>query len=243
MSSIKRVLEEYQTTTFDTEYVNSELFQQVITAVEKYIDRSELSIVDVGGGNGTYADRLLHKFSNAKVNIIEPDDYLLSKNRQSERKYLQKGFYQDVRLAVDSHDIVGFNWVLHHFVGDDYNESITLQKNSLKKAYDELKSGGLLLIFENFYDGWLLDDLPGKMIHTYTSSQLLKPLIYNLGANTAGVGVCFHSENIWNNMIKEAGFSIISSQHCYDFGNLAEWKRMVLTIQKQHVGFIIAQKP
>jgi len=242
MTSNIRLLETHQTQTFDVEYVDKDMFTHVKSALIKFMPSNSFSFIDVGGGNGQYADLILNKFPDSQVTIVEPDNYLLSKNSIRQRKTLIPGIYQDTQLGNCKHDVVSFNWVLHHFVGKSYSQTIKYQNQGLEKAYHQLKPGGLLFIFENFYDGFIFKDLPSHIIHSMTASKVLQPVTKRLGANTAGVGVCFHSEQTWLEMLRQQGFSILSNSHCYDFGNLSVIKKALLHIRKQHVGFIVAQK-
>ena len=242
MISNIRLLSEQQTQAFDVEYIDDGMFNLVKGALDKYISTDDFSFIDVGGGNGLYADRILFSFPSSNVIIVEPDEGLLGKNRRHSRKLLVKGTYQCAPISRGVHDVVGFNWVLHHFVGSNYSESLEIQREGLERAYQQLKPGGLLLVFENFYEGSIFHDLPGRLIYSLTASKALRPVTRQLGANTAGVGVSFHSENTWVTMIEQQGFNILSQSHCYDFGNLSALKKSILNIKKQRVGLIVAQK-
>lgn len=243
MTSNIRLLDANQTQTFDVEYVNSDMFKLVRAALIDFMPINDFSFVDVGGGNGHYADQLLSAFPSSSVTVVEPDEYLLSKNKENARKHLIAGIYQDAQLDEGAYDVVGFNWVLHHFVGNSYNKTLQFQREGLEKAYRQLKPGGLLFIFENFYDGAIFNDLPGGLIYQLTASKALQRITHKLGANTAGVGVCFHSENKWASLVEQQGFTLLSQSNCYDFGNLSRLKKMILHISKQRVGFMVAQKP
>lgn len=238
-----KLLDESQTQSFDTEYVNEDLFTVVTRAIQNNFSPNDtIKFMDVGGGNGLYGDRVLSNYDNAEVTIVEPDKYLLGRNRPHPRKKLYAQTFQDID-KLSSYDVIEFNWVLHHFVGKNRANTLALQEQGLNKAFDLLKPGGIVLIFENFYDGMVLDNLPSWLIYRLTASALLSPMTKRLGANTAGVGVCFHSKRTWENMLNHCGFHIQQSDHCYDFGNLSHLKKAVLTIKQQHVGFLVAQKP
>jgi hypothetical protein len=64
-------------------------------------------------------------------------------------------------------------------------------------------------VFENDYVGWLPDPYPTWAIYKFTSSRVLTPVARALGANTAGVGVCFDSEAGWRRAIDAAGLDLI----------------------------------
>ncbi len=242
MSHSVRLLSSQQMKNLDVEYISDGMFSYITTAIDRYLRLDKLGIVDVGGGSGSYADRLLDSYAKSLVTVVEPDKYLLNKNNRHKRKILYQGLYQDCQLLPESYDAVEFNWVLHHFISDSYEKTVEMQKDGIKSAYLQLRKDGLLLIFENFYDGWLLSDIPCRLIYGLTASKRLEKIIRSLGANTAGVGVCFHSERKWIHMIKEQGFTIIDCHHLYDFGNLSWIKKKLLGIKRQHVGLIVAKK-
>ena len=92
-----RLLTTEQTQTFDEEYVCDTLFQQVKPYYNIYSRQNRFDVLDVGGGNGTYADRLLRNFQRAHVTVLEPDEYLLSRNRKHLRKNIVQGTFQKRR--------------------------------------------------------------------------------------------------------------------------------------------------
>lgn len=238
-----KLLSTEQTQAFDIEYVDDSMFNLVIEALDKYqVSHTPFSLLDVGGGNGKYADKVLRNFAQASVVIVEPDSFLAEKNHPHERKQVIQSTFQNVALPQRL-QAIQFNWVLHHFVTDGYHNTCCLQRQALKEAYSALEPGGIIMIFENFYEGGVIEDLPSQLIFHLTSSELLAPITDKLGANTAGVGVCFHSAQFWREQLDLAGFCHIQETHCYDFGTLSTLKRIGLTLKHQRVGLLVAQKP
>ena len=47
------------------------------------------------------------------------------------------------------------------------------------------------------YQGWVVENVPGRLIYHLTSAKLTASLARRMGANTAGVGVCFLSKHQW----------------------------------------------
>ncbi|RJX75327.1 class I SAM-dependent methyltransferase [Vibrio sinensis] len=240
--SIKLLTPE-QAIAFDTEYIDEELFGFVTRTLSAYLDTpEEAHFLDVGGGNGIYADKLLKHYSGCHVTVVEPEACLLNKNVPHENKHLKHDLFQNVTVEQEF-DLIQFNWVLHHFVSDTYEASCHLQENALIQAYKMLKPGGMVVIFENFYEGAASSDRPGQLLFNLTASKVLAPLTKKMGANTAGIGVCFHSELYWRKLCLMAGFKQMASSHCYDFGNLSPLKKRILQIENQRVGLLIAVKP
>lgn len=238
-----RLLSQHQTDDFDTEYVNSSMFQ----LVEDHVNQESYKytcprLLDIGGGNGAYCDRFLHRYPNWRCTLVEPERSLINKNSYNQHKTLLNQTYQTLSNNVIC-DAIQFNWVLHHFVSDSYSKSCQAQQEGLEKAFKLLAPGGSILVFENFYEGNPLVELPSLLIYEMCASKLLERIAGKLGANTAGVGVCFHSEQYWRKLLIEAGFINVRVHHCYDFGNLSSIKKFILTLKHQRVGFITAKKP
>ncbi|GAA5645110.1 class I SAM-dependent methyltransferase [Vibrio proteolyticus] len=237
-----RKLAASQTEAFDVEYISNEMFELVAKPiVERYSNDRPFNLLDVGGGNGIYADKVLEHFPAANVTVIEPEQTLLDKNRPHPRKSLLACTFQQASQQHQQ-DIIQFNWVLHHFVSNSYELTLQVQRAALTEAYQNLKPGGMVFIFENFYEGLWVSDMPGQVIYRLTASDSLKSVVARMGANTAGVGVCFHSESVWKSMLREAGFQEMYVTHCYEFGNLSPVKKACLGLKSQQVGFLVAVK-
>jgi hypothetical protein len=65
-----------------------------------------------------------------------------------------------------------------------------------------------LFVAENSYEGMVIPELAGFLISMVTSSTLFAPLALKLGANSAGVGVCFLPERQWRRVFHEAGLRV-----------------------------------
>jgi phospholipid N-methyltransferase len=242
MENSVRQLHTEQTKSFDTEYIDSQMFERLTEKLDlMYPTNQSFNLLDVGGGNGLYADKILSQYPDSRVTLIEPEQSLIEKNRPHYNKTLHCTLFQNQNLDT-TFDIVQFNWVLHHFIGDTYSSSIALQKSALQTAYDNLSQHGIVVIFENFYEGSLVSNLPGALIYQLTSSKLLAPVTKKLGANTSGVGVCFNSRTKWHDMLLETGFKEIFHVPFYEFGNLGLLKTKLLHLKSQQVGLIIARK-
>lgn len=69
-----------------------------------------------------------------------------------------------------------------------------------------LAPGGRVSIFENMYDGVVVDQLPSYLIYHLTSLKSISPLTRFLGANTGGTGVCFLSKTQLDGIFQRAGW-------------------------------------
>jgi len=224
------------------EFDNAATAQHTIDPVKEIIRRSiprdNLVFVDVGGGNGTFLDNLLQDFPHAKGVNIDRSPLMCEKNQTNERKTVHCGDFMswsEQRTKENSRvDVVFFNFVLHHFVSSTHAESVAAQQAALEVASKILCDDGLIVVYEINYNGWLVDDFPGKLIHWFTSSRRLSLFVKAMGANTAGYGVCFHSERSWKYFFSKAGLSILH-QHQIVSGEFRGFKpimhKLVLNIR------------
>jgi hypothetical protein len=83
-------------------------------------------------------------------------------------------------------------------------------------------------IWENIFEGALLTNLPGRAIFELTSIRAISKLARKLGANTAGVGVCFLSRPQWQADLELADLQVRES-HWMPMG-LPLYQRIPLTI-------------
>lgn len=242
MENSVRKLNSQQTESFDIEYIDNHMFEVLTQKLDWLIhSKQSLTMLDVGGGNGIYSDKFLAHYPNSQATLVEPEISLLNKNREHPNKKLHCSLFQELQIE-NNYDIIQFNWVLHHFVGDSYALSQQLQVDALNKAYQHLSKNGLVVIFENFYEGQLLNNLPSKLIYHLTASKALAPITQKLGANTAGVGVCFNSRENWHSKLINAGFHSVIHVPFYQFGNLGKLKSKLLHIEQQNVGLLIGIK-
>lgn len=237
-----RTLSEDQTRSFDVEYVDDDLWRLLSARLEGRLDRPDSTALDVGGGNGVFVDRILETFPEARVTNIEPASNLAARNRSHPRKRVVGDTFQNAVLDIaEKFDVIFFNWVLHHFVVSGYRNTRDCQVDALRHAQVMLRDNGVVAIFENLYSGNTIDNLPSRIIYELTRSRALKGVTSRLGANTAGVGVCFHSQAGWRQLLDEAGFEIESVTPCYSYGALSPLKRGLLHLRDSRVALIIAR--
>jgi hypothetical protein len=207
MAIAERVLSDAQVETFDEDYVEPGARWEVVRdRIRDAFRDGPFTFLDVGGGNGRFADRLLAEFPAARGTVLEPADLLLARNLPHTRKTLLRGTAAE--LPSGRYDLICVHWLLHHLVASSYRTTIREQARTLVTLREHLTERGRISVYENIYQGWLLDDLPGRLIYAATSLRVLAPLTKRLGANTAGVGVAFHSRRRWTSMIEAAGLRV-----------------------------------
>lgn len=205
-------LSDHQLEHFDQEYVDDVEWEILRPGLdEQFKGRGTFRFLDVGGGNGRFADRVLDAYPDAHCVVLDNADQLLSKNTPHPRKSLQLASAADLTrlLSGERFDLIFFNLVLHHMVTKQYSATRMLQARILGQGASLLAPGGVISITEDIYEGIASQALPGWLIYQLTSSRLLASLTARLGANTAGVGVCFLSPKQITSDAASAGLKLL----------------------------------
>lgn len=215
-------LAEARVESFDHDATAVHAVAPVVDAIRRLSSLNHnLKLLDVGGGNGTFLDTMLKALPESTGTLVEMSKAMADKNEASDRKtVICENFLEWARAAEKRsarYDVIFFNFVLHHFIGNNRSQSILLQRNALHAAQSILAEGGLIVVYEIHYNGLFKDEIPSRLIHTLASSRILAPLTRRMGANTAGYGVCFHSESYWRSLYSLLGLRIVD-EHLIEKG-------------------------
>lgn len=211
-----KILSDEQLDHFNTDLMLDSYWKVFLGELEKRIDTSKpFLVLDIGGGNGNFADVMIEKYPNVTVTILDNSEYLLSLNTKNERKKLLLGSATrlDEVLSTQKFDLITFNWVLHHLVMSTRKSSLKTIQDALKSASKYVNSNGYISIIENLYNGIAIDQYPSKFIFNLTSIKLplISKLVRKAGFNTAGTGVCFMSEKLIIRLIEQISLEPVSS--------------------------------
>lgn len=194
---------------FDTEYVNDSMWVPIKRCIDRDFPDGIFTFLDVGGGNGVFADRVLDAYPKAIGVVLDNSQLLLSRNKLIPRKRIICGDVENLEiLGEQKYDVIFFNWLLHHLVSRTYSQSRENINHTLHASIALLTKRGRVSIYENMYNGVVIDGLPSRIIYHLTTAKTISRLIKKCGANTAGVGVCFLSYEQWCFSIKRAGLRI-----------------------------------
>ena len=204
-------LRDDQLEAFDTNYINDTRWVPVKRCIDRDFPDGQFTFLDVGGGNGVFAYRILANYPNSEVVVLDDSRLLLSRNQPNIRKRVVLNNAENLgRFSDEKFDLVFFNWLLHHLVArSSYRQSRENINNVLHAAATVLTERGRVSIYENMYNGYVLDGVPGWLVYQLTSARKIAKLVRKAGANTAGVGVCFLSYRQWCLTVKQNGFRIL----------------------------------
>ena len=239
-----RKLDTAQVEAFDTEYVDDKRWRSVKASIDQDFPDGAFTFLDVGGGNGMFADRVLAAYRHSKGTVLDNSEVLLSRNQPNERKSIILDSVENVGRIGRKYDIIFLNWLLHHVVSESYAQTRQNQRWALSAANALLTKRGRVSVFENVYDGILIESLPGWIIYQLTSSRALKGITHRLGANTAGVGVCFLSRKQWLSTFDDAGLDVLNCTEpdSWTWG-LPQMLRICLLVRRRFVGHFWLSAP
>ena len=229
-------LADSQVEVFDTDHVDDVRWLTVKMVIEQEFPLGEFTFLDVGGGNGMFADRLLAAYPHSKGTVLDNSEVLLSRNQPNERKALLLDSVENLNGINMCYDIIIVNWLLHHVVGDSYALTRRNQVSTLRTLGTLLTERGRISVFENVYDGLLIESLPGWLIFQLSANQTIGPITRRLGANTAGVGVCFLSKKQWLSTMNDAALEVLrdAEPDSWTWRVPLSWK-MFLHIRRRYV--------
>ena len=219
---------------FDEEYVKPRHWKHLRGLIDRDFGDRPFRFLDIGGGNGKYTDQLLDFYPNAEATLLDNAQLLLDRNTPNPRKRLICDSVENLQQVCrgERFDLISFNWVLHHLIVPGYQSTRQTQTGALRQASSLLSDRGRVSVFENIYTGSLLTNLPAWLVFGLTSKKTIAPITRMLGANTAGVGVCFGSKPTWDRIFDTAGLAI-ENYHPDDEWPVSHFRRIFL-----HIGSI-----
>ena len=211
MAHLVEQLSDDQLEVFDAEHVNYRRWLPIKRCLDRDFPDGQFSFLDLGGGNGNFADRLLENYPESSGTVLDNSQLLLNRNTPHPRKHLVFGGVENLESIVEArYDVIFFNWILHHLVArSSYSGTRENQRLALRSTLRLLTDRGRVSVYEDIYNGRAIDGAPGWIIYRLTSMRTVARLLRKLGANTAGVGVCFQSFRQWCSAIESNGFRIL----------------------------------
>ncbi|KAA6335961.1 hypothetical protein EZS27_015845 [termite gut metagenome] len=191
-----------------------ELLKLFSDVMEKMKNRSTLRILDIGGASGNFALALYEFFNNhceVEVFVLDTTKY------DTWVKFTDKITFVvgsadnlDKLFEVNTFDLVFVNRTIHHFVRNSWKTSIDGIAIIMTQIRSILKRNGNLCIVDFSFNGLLYDKASSKIIYALTSCKLpiITTVCKKLGGESAGIGVCFLSKQMWLNLFSQTGFII-----------------------------------
>ena len=206
-------------------------FQEVLS---KYSGYDKVRILDIGGASGTFA-LALSDFFNNKTEIYVLDNSAYTTWQEAEytaRIHFINDSVENLKSVFKDgkpFDLIFANRVFHHFIGKGWKKSLKGMDDVLTQLRQLLAENGTLCIKDHFYNGMVFDKATSFIIFTMTTCKIpaIAKIVQKNGAHSAGVGVCFQSEQMWLERIKKNGL-IIGGLDKRPYKRLAPKKRFLL---------------
>lgn len=195
-------------------------------------------LLDVGGGQGTFACLVKNRFPEISVTVVDPSQKLLDIIKDDKIIKINGNLPYD--LNVDSNfDYIHIKEVFHHIVGSTINESRELTRVSLRNIWKILNDDGFIMIHELFYDGYLFPTLPRMLIFYLLSLQNTVRFRIPVKEFLMDLKVCFYTREEFNSLLTECGFKLIN-YHVEYWGET--WKKNILFLKDWGRMLFIAKK-
>lgn len=225
---------------YHDEFVTSQL-QAFTTLVSARGVKSDV-VVDVGGGVGHFASALSTSGTVGSVRVIDMDPVSV---RLCEEKGLDAKQGDALAPPVNGdEDVVCFNLILHHLVGNSEGATLSMQSQALRSWHGKAKA---IFVDEYIYDSYW-SDISGKLIYAITKSPILSQIgkvvsriIPSLRANTFGIGVRFRSHDEWISIFCENGYRV-DEFVCGAEENVSRARRMLMIKSCRRDSFLLVAK-
>ena len=187
-------------------------FQYVL---QKMKSREHIKILDIGGGSGYFSALVCEYLSKQDVKceifVVDTMQYGTWAEFSGKITFIEESAENlDMIFDEGTFDIVFAKYVFHHFVKDSWKKSIKCMLSIIMQIKRIMKIDSYLCIVDQFYNGLLGDTSASKTIYTFTTCKIsvFSKIFKKMGAQSAGVGVCFLSKKMWYNFFGVAGFSV-----------------------------------
>jgi len=225
-----------QVALYDADLVDERGMDIIYSSINRHFPDGRFSFLDVGGGNGVFADRILDRYPSSRATVIDSSELMINKNAARPRKNAVLCDAAEIVNRGEVFDLIFCNLVLHHLVTTgSYGRTKENVERVLAGFLGCLSESGCISVYEMEFNG-VIDDFPGHAVFALTSSKMLAPIVKRLGGNTAGVGACFRSHRAWTKLFNGVGLDVVSrtrNGRCFPGGNI---KRRILLVHDS--GFV-----
>ena len=168
------------------------------------------SFLDVAGGSGYFADKVLLETPISSVTVLEKSKAMLQANKILPNKNLIHGTVLDLPFKAESFNFVHADGLLHHLVGRTRIASLEKAQQALRNLYAVTKRGGALILSEIILDS-VFDSLSSSIVF-YSLRLLLRVRPLNrLFRIPDGLLVSFLTSRELMEMVRGLGASSLES--------------------------------
>jgi ubiquinone/menaquinone biosynthesis C-methylase UbiE len=193
---------------------------------------TNFTLVDIGGGSGTFSKLIKNNCKYAEVITFDPSKKLLECGDKNVIKVIG-GLPGPLPFKNKSIDFVIAKVVLHHIVGNTVRDSKMLVGDSFKSISEVLKKEGKFIIHDIYYETYLSKGLTSHIIFYICLLQNILGIKLPIGEFREGLKVYFYSRDEMKKLLHENGFEVVDYFETKWKGNkvkklllLKEWGNM-----------------
>ncbi len=164
------------------------------------------SILDIGGGSGEFARKILILCPEVDVTVLDPSSKMLEQIHDTRIKITLGSLPNNVPLA--KYKYIHIRDVLHHITGESPGESKELVKKSLMTIYQLLDEDGYLLLSDEYDEGYFYAPLPRIIIFYLLKTQNKLGFKIPIQEFLLGLTTCFYTRRELQDLLENAGFHI-----------------------------------
>ena len=208
--------------------------------IDRLQERESISILDIGGATGYFANALavlLSDKSKVSVCVVDAVKYEPWENLTNKVQFIQADALTLKHLfEKETFDCIFANRIFHHLVSHSWVESVKNMHALCEQVYDLLKQDGYFAVTDHYYEGIIWDEITSKLLYQYTShnKRMIQKLLYQMGAKSAGTGVCMLSEKMWHTMLESTGFLIENELASPGVWRNLEWYKAFGLLNKRY---------
>jgi len=195
-------------------------------------------VVDIGGGCGHFA-KSLSQIGAHRLRVVDMDAISIDACKHAGISAIQGDAISP--HVVGDEDIVCFNLILHHLVGNSEQITLELQRKALSVWRPHVRAVFVNeYIYESYlpnFSGWLIFQITKSSVLSWIG-QKISIVIPTLKANTFGVGVRFRAHDEWRRVFSSAGY-LVKDSVIGDEEHVSMPRRMLLIKRIRRDSFLL----
>jgi len=198
------------------------------------------TLLDIGGGSGTFADLVKQHLPDVEVTVVDPSQALLDKIGNQTIEKINRKLPNNLNLTTGrDFGIIHVKEVLHHVVGNSVSASKELLTESLQAIASRLADNGHLVIDEVYYESFIFPPFTRNSIFYLLRLQNSLRVRFPVYGFLKDLQVCFYTRRELLEELTKNGFCILehrevpfASNFTKKVGLLKKWGHVIIIAKK-----------
>jgi SAM-dependent methyltransferase len=198
------------------------------------------TLLDIGGGSGTFAGLVKQHLLDVEVTIVDPSQALLDKIGNQTIEKINGKLPNNLNLTTGREfDVIHVKEVIHHVVGNSVSASRELLTESLHTIASHLVDNGHLMIHEVYYESFISPPFTRNSIFYLLRLQNSLRVRLPIYGFLKDLQVCFYTRHELLEELTKNGFCILehrevpfASNFTKKVGLLKKWGRVMIIAKK-----------